>query len=391
MIDPIVASGVLDPFSTPGGPPPDPSVPQVGPAGPGDDEGLSWADVDLSRYLDGSYTPPVPTMLPRSDGLMLFYPGLTHSIHGESESGKSWIVQCEAARLVKIGQHVQMIDFESDAGPITGRMLELGCTPEQLRQYFHYKAPTVKPGASVEEYAEWLGMYDRRCALVIIDGVTDALGLWGLKTTDNDDWTSFNANFPKRLAKETGAAVVMVDHVTKSADGRGRFAIGGQAKMNTVTGAAYVVDVVEPMGRGVRGVLALGLAKDKGGYLRGRLGRMDRHRIQSVGDFILDASAPALGLLWALTPPPAVEEESDDLRLNIKRWLNDYPGSSLRQIVDGIGGRNTDVIAMVRALVDAGEVIIDRIGQKHAHSLIAPLFQPPLEPFPSAGNGSDLQ
>jgi len=377
-----------DDFGTPGGPPPDPSVPQAPlssgsgavEAGTEAEELPSWADVDLTPYLDGTWRPPVPSMLPRSDGLCLIYPGLTHSIHGESESGKSWVAQCEASRLVKLGFHVKYVDFESDAGWVTARMLDLGCTREQISTYFHYSAPTVRP-ADVLEYGAWSLMFTGRFVLVVIDGVTDALGLWGLKTSDNDDFTAFSRLFPKRLAKETGAGVLMVDHVTKSVEGRGRFALGGQAKMNSLTGAAYVVDIVEPLGIGLRGVLALGLAKDRGGYLRGRAGKMDKSRIQPIGEFVLDGSNPATGLMWALNPPLIPEEEQPDiLRDKVRGWLTDYSAQSLRQIIDGVGGRRDDVITTVRRLVDAGEVVIERIGQKHAHTLIAPINIEPGEP-----------
>ena len=50
------------------------------------------------------------------------YPGLTHSVHGESESGKSLIVQAECARLVNAGQRVLYLDFESDQQSVLDRL-----------------------------------------------------------------------------------------------------------------------------------------------------------------------------------------------------------------------------------------------------------------------------
>ena len=55
-------------------------------------------------------------------GSCLFYPGLTHSVHGESESGKSLIVQAECARLVNAGQRVLYLDFESDQQSVLDRL-----------------------------------------------------------------------------------------------------------------------------------------------------------------------------------------------------------------------------------------------------------------------------
>lgn len=374
-----------DPFGTPGGLAPDPSG-ALAAQGSTDEpeERPSWDDVDLTPFLDGTWSPPVPTMLPRSDGLCLLYPGLTHSIHGESESGKSWIAQCESARLVRAGVHVKYVDFESDAGQVTGRLLLLGVRPEQVREFFHYSAPEVKPGQDLSEYEAWSRMFTGRFALVVIDGVTDALGLWGLKTSDNDDFTSFSRAFPKRLAKETGAAVLMIDHVTKDKDSRGRFALGGQAKMNSLSGAAYVIDVVEPMGQGLRGVLSLGLAKDRAGFLRGRAGTMDKNRVQPVAEFILDGSVPTAGLLWAVNPPPVkdIAEVQDDRRTKIIRYLRDYSQSGTNEIVGGVGGKRVDIIATLQQLVDEGHVVIEKIGQKQAHSLITPITE--LLPVPGS-------
>ncbi|NEK47264.1 hypothetical protein GR250_39010, partial [Rhizobium leguminosarum] len=53
----------------------------------------TWEPVDLSAILSGDYVAPRPTLLTRDDGVSLLYPGLTHSVHGESESGKSMVLQ----------------------------------------------------------------------------------------------------------------------------------------------------------------------------------------------------------------------------------------------------------------------------------------------------------
>lgn len=86
-------------------------------------------------------------------------------------------------------------------------------------------------------------MLTGRYALAVVDGVTDSLGLFGYSTKDNDDVSAWARELPRRIADRTGAAVVVVDHVTKDADSRGRFAIGWQAKLSGLTGAAYTVEV----------------------------------------------------------------------------------------------------------------------------------------------------
>jgi len=78
----------------------------------------SWAPQDLSSVLNGTYERAVPTLLERSDGQSLLYPGLTHSLHGESESGKSLLMPIECARLVEADQDVLYLDFESDPAAV---------------------------------------------------------------------------------------------------------------------------------------------------------------------------------------------------------------------------------------------------------------------------------
>lgn len=369
-----------DPFGTPGGPPPDPSEPPAGQAEPGAEESPTWASVDLGPFLDGSYVEPSATFMPRSDGVCLLYAGLTHSIHGESESGKSWIAQVECARLVRMHVRVLYVDFESDPGPVVGRLLLLGCSPEEIRLYFDYRRPEKRPGADHSEYGAWLQMFDQRYALAIIDGVTDAMGIWQLSTKDNDEYAGFAKAFPRQLASRTGAAVVLIDHVTKSQDGRGRFAIGAQAKMTTLDGAAYVVDVVEPLGKGLRGVLEIRVGKDRPGSVRAHGGVMRADRTQLVGEFVLDSSA-GLGIMAGINPPTderVVAGQVADARVSkIRDYLIMYPGESLNAIAAGTGIRKNELQPLLAGLEAAGDLVVERVGQKHTHQLITPIFGAP--------------
>lgn len=379
----VLVTTVADDFGTPGGPPPDPSVPQA-PLSSGSGAALagteveqqpSWAPVDLTPYLDGTFVEPPASLMPRSDGVCLLYPGLTHSIHGESESGKSWIVQAESARVMRNGGTVLYIDFESGPVYLVRRLLDLGCTREQLATQFFYVHPEVKPGTDLAEYGAWSAIFAARFTLCVIDGVTDALGLWGLSTKDNDEFSAFAKQVPRRIAAETGAAVVMVDHVVKDRDSRGRFAIGGQAKMATLDGAAYVVDVVERLGKGVRGVLSLGVAKDRPGGVRGHGEAQNSHRIQPIAEFVLDSTDYPRSMLVVLNPPPKgdVEDQSDERKNRIRRFLRDYPQSSRNEIYDAVKGNKDAMITAIQSMVDDGEMVIERIGQKHTHTLISPI------------------
>jgi hypothetical protein len=239
----------------------------------GTGEPSTWAPVDLGPILDGDYVPEVGTLMPREDGVCLLYAGRLHSFHGESESGKSLLAQGEAARLLMRGESVLFVDFESDPAAIVERLRMFGTTSEAIREHLTYVQPDTGLGsdAAREAFAEVLS---RRYTLAIIDGVTEALTLVSTSNgTPEEQVVHYMRRLPRRIAKETGAAVVQIDHVTKSKDARGRYALGSQHKLNTLDGAAYMVEVTQPLAPGLRGEISLRVAKDRPGQVRRYAGK----------------------------------------------------------------------------------------------------------------------
>jgi hypothetical protein len=134
-------------------------------------------------------------------------------------------------------------------------------------------------------------MLERPSSLAVVDGVTDSLGLYGYKTVDNDEISTWMRALPKQVAKRTGAVVILVDHVAKDPDSRGRFAIGGQAKLAGLTGAAYTIEVAETLGRGLRGITVMRIGKDRHGYVRGESGPMRKtDRTQETARVVIDST-----------------------------------------------------------------------------------------------------
>lgn len=271
----------------------------------------TWGSVDLSAYLDGTHTPEVPTLMPRTDGRCLLYAGRVHSFHGETETFKSGVSQALACQLILGGLDVLYLDFESDADTVVGRLLEMGATPESIAAHLDYRNPGVKPAIDVHELMAFEELLTRRYALAVVDGVTEALHIFGIATIDNDELTGWMRAVPRRIAASTGAAVVLVDHVTKNAESRGRFAIGGQAKMAALDGAAYVIEIVEPLGRGMRGVVSLRVAKDRPGSVRAHAGVFRKtDRTAEAARVVVDSRIP--GRIDVSFGPPATTAGSDD-------------------------------------------------------------------------------
>lgn len=323
----------------------------------------SWRPIELTQYIDGSYSPPTPTLMPSTDGTCLLYPGLTHSFHGEPESGKSLLSQIETVRLINSGEPVLYLDFESDQESVAFRLLEFGATGKTINDHFTYVRPETRPDALSAAMSDFRKLLNNRYALVVIDGVTDALALWGAETKDNDGITRWSRALPKLFAERTGAAVVMVDHVTKDNDTRGRFAIGGQAKLATLTGAAYTVKVIDPLGRGLRGIIALRVAKDRPGHVRGQARPISTSdRTQEIARVIVDStgSSPIITIEpWkdAHAPMPSQAFRPTGIMERISRALENTPQPlSFNEINNVVTGKREYVRDAIDALIREGHI-----------------------------------
>jgi hypothetical protein len=83
--------------------------------------------------------------------------------------------------------------------------------------------------------------------------------------------------FARRLAKRVASApsspaVVSIDHVPKSSEQRGRYALGSQHKIAGLTGGAYVFEVRRRLSRAtvepVTAVVEVKVSKDRPGHVR---------------------------------------------------------------------------------------------------------------------------
>jgi hypothetical protein len=336
--------------------------PQVTAAIVSEDES-SWKPVELKDYYDGLFQAPIATILKRSDGAGLIYEGRVHSIYGESESGKSWIAQIATAEMLKADKKVIYIDFESDAIDIVTRLKNLGVSRANLLQYFTYIRPEG-PRDADDPY--WQSILEPNSAtLVIIDGVTESLTMWGGQTKDNDEITRWMRIFPRTVATSSGAAVVLIDHITKNAETRGRFAIGGQAKLATIDGAAYLVEPLEALSPGRTGTLTMRVTKDRPGFIRKVSGMWRKSdRTQETAIFTIDSTKTQMQYVIGV-PKGDDEVEADNIRFRrfeIMEYVHANPGCSRRDINAGIKGDDKAKKERTDALVDEG--FIDNRGNK---------------------------
>jgi len=359
----------------------DPGGPGKGDADPnGPADVATWVPADLGAVLDGTHEPEVASLMPREDGVCLLYAGRVHSFHGESESGKSMLAQLECARVLRTGGRATYIDFESDAVTVVTRLLAMQVPPTQLKTHFSYIRPDAPPSDAIER-EPFEALMSAPCDLAIIDGVTEAMGVFGTveKSTENDQVALWLRRFPRQLAVRTGAAVVLVDHVTKNADTRGRFAIGGQQKMNGLDGTAYVIEVRKPLGRGMTGAVSMRIGKDRPGSIRPHCGVWRASDRTQEATYVVISSGPDGGDIRAQFRQPRADVPAlGQLMEAVSIYLEGQPEpASQNQIVNAVTGKEKEIRYAANALAEQGFVEIAR-GPNSAllHKSLAPYRMP---------------
>ena len=289
------------------------------------EEASTWTPIDLTDVTSGTFQALAPSVMRRTDDVALLYRGMVHACVGESESGKSILFHAETAKALMQGFRVLFIDFESDRITVVNRLMQLGATPKQIVKNLHYINPDTNPlHMDTEDNDAWLKLLSRTYYLVVIDGVTEAFSVFGVGTNDNDDVTRWGRAVPRRIAKETGAAVVVIDHVGKDREARGRFAIGAQSKMSYLTGASYSVEILEPLGVGMIGKLSIRIGKDRPGQVRPKSGPWRKgDRTQPTAVAVIDSTEPGR-IYYSLEPfdTGSAVPSSDELTWHIVNFLN---------------------------------------------------------------------
>jgi hypothetical protein len=324
-----------------------------------EEELSTWSPVELEPFLDGSHKPLKPTIFERTDGQALLYPGKIHSIYGESESGKSLIAQFICAAEIIQGNKVLYIDFEDSPAEVTKRLQLFGATPQAISEHFTYLHPSqsLKDPHNREALARVLKTV---WTLAVIDGFTVAMTLiTPASGTPEAQVAEFMSTLPKRIVKKTNAAVLTIDHVVKSKDARGRFALGSQEKLNQVTGAAYLLEVSQAVCPGARGLLVLRVTKDRVGQVRSNSGTWRASdRTQEAARITIDGTDP--DWINVIVEPPTNSTgpfRPTHIMQLISEYLETCPEPVTgKEIKENTKGKGETQVTALQALVSEGYV-----------------------------------
>lgn len=343
--------------------------------GTGTDDDSTWSAVDLTAILSGEHEPTEPSVGHLEDGQALFYLGRINAINAESESGKTWLALVACTQEIAAGHNVTYLDFEDDAPGVTGRLLDLGADPDDVAAHLTYLRPddafdTAAAGRLRRHLA------DTTPTLVVLDGVTEILAQNAWKVNDNDDVAAFAHRVLRPIAR-AGAAVVLIDHVTKDKEAQGSHAIGAQHKRAMISGASYKLEVIEPFGRGRTGRARIIITKDRPGAVRGQaVGGRNIGTIQ-LGSPV---SGHVTALLRHFTDDPEQTFRPTALMEKVSRAVEDLNGAgeepTQAAIIRDVGGKKTHVVAAIRTLVDEHHLTtVDGPKRSTLHVLARPYHQ----------------
>src|SRR4051812_35676321 len=322
----------------------------------------SWAAIDLSRYLDEPDL-PTPTVLARSDGACLFYAGETAWIFGEPGCGKTWTAAYACAQVVQQGEHIVWFDFEGQGASVVQRLLVLGCTREQLELCLHLVEPESAFGGK-EDQSALAALAACGPSVVVFDAANDVLTLQGGRLNDVDTIAKFDMMLLLPF-KRAGAAVVVIDHVTKNAEGRGLWPINSGHKKACST-VAYAVVSRQQFRPDRDGASQLIVAKDRHGNAPAANGQCAGYLTVTGGKFSLE---PTLGLN-ALAQQAADEgrREAADVAVVVDAVMKkpgELAASALAaQLEKTSGGSTSTWRRRIHAALEADPALIERRGAK---------------------------
>ena len=343
-----------------------------------------WVPVDLTPLLDGTAQKVLPEIGRRHDGVRLIYRGKEHSIASEPECGKTWFALLQVIDILKQGGRVLYVDFEDDEATIVGRLLALGLLPARLRPdagQFRYARPEA--AHEVQWLVDLLRFDDTWADMVIYDGMTEGMQLWGLNPLEQLAVAMWR-KLLIRPALKVGTATLTTDHVVKNREARGGYAIGAQHKLAGLTGAQYLMERVDPFGRGLKGRSRLLVSKDRNGGLRQHGFPVEGHPgITYMGDLVGDATGGEMESLILWPPredgfPEEVAPEEPEADPKFQRLLDDIVATlaiqakplSFNDIKARVTGSDARLRqALARLEDDEQIVVIDGPRKSKLHSL----------------------
>ena len=328
-----------------------------------------WQRINLA---DPAYAvPPDPPTI-----LGLIYDGKRHVISGPPESTKTLVAYILLLEAQRAGQTVAIVDFEM--GPTAARRLlgDVGATENEIAA-IHYYEPDSPPANG------YLALVVAGVRFVLIDAAAGAYDTSGLDDNARKDAEAFARTWIRPLW-QAGVTTLVVDHVTKNADTRGKFTIGSERKVGQAD-VHISLEAVKSLSRGHTGIVKATVHKDRPGFLPRPTACM----------FHLSSDPDTHIISWEQKEPIAVEPVTGEFRHTIymervSKVMESNPGHawSKNELEDAVEGKRDHIRQALNELVTDEHVIATESGKWLRYTLVRPFApgSPPVRPGEHATN-----
>jgi hypothetical protein len=316
--------------------------------------------IDLGPYMDGKLEQEIPTIAPTFDGKALFYAGRLNEIHAEPSTGKTNVLVGACISVLIEGGSVIYIDPEDTPPGMANKLRFFGASIEGVKERFHYlHNPSRDEILQAQSFAG-----DNKVELIVMDGLAQLMSDQGLNEDTAGEVLEFFKTNTRPFA-DSGSAVVIADHVTKSREGRNGFARGSGAKKGRYDGVSYEVDMVKPYAPGREGFVKLIVRKDRVGGI-GPMGVVatEVHFLPGTGGKTIVAFREPSEKSETPFRPTAIMQ-------NIVDFLRDKPNGANSTAIRSVKGK-TETINLAVSLLEAEGIIkvVRTTGHPSIHTLI---------------------
>jgi hypothetical protein len=302
---------------------------------------VSWTPSNLRLLGDR------PIVKPSVGGVGLIYPGKRHVFSGTQEAAKTMAAYAVALATVRDEGRVLVADLEMGPYDARDRFRDLGATDSDFDRIFY-----IEPETPPSEKTFQILVDQFPVELAIIDAAAGAYALSDLddnKRRDVEVWT----NHWVRPLWQREVATIVIDHVVKNAENRGKYTIGSERKAGGVDVHLGFEPVAEPLRRGGSAVYRVLTHKDRPGWL-------PRPR---AAELHLSSDPETHAIAWSFRPPNADSVGDGDhwrptgLMAKVSRFLEHQTEPVTRNTVEGaIVGQAKFVRQAIDELVADGYV-----------------------------------
>jgi hypothetical protein len=318
----------------------------------------SWQPSSLiARASD----PPEP---PTIGGLL--YPAKRTLLSGETESLKTWTLLILAKAELDAGYPVAWADLDAmGPGEILARLRALGVCDEVIASHFLYYEPSERLVGDllVEVCGE---IASRGIRLFVVDAFNGILNLHGLDPGSTSDIETFWREIATPIT-EAGAAPALLDHVTKNADSRGKYAYGSERKASGAIVHIGFQVVGEPLKRGGTGKTLMRTHKDRPGFLpRPVIGRLALDSDGVYVSYVLEEDRRTSG--DAFRPTTLMERVSIRLEGEVEARTQTW-------VEQNVTGKKPALRKALSVLADEGYVAREETKRGHYFTSLRPYRQ----------------